>query len=132
MFGIGFTEILLILIVALVIIGPEKLPELAKTIGKAFNEFKRTSNDIKRTIEGVASPSSPEHASVDPSVAVSEESVPSPPSSPLGMDREEEVEPEEKPKKRASRKSAVKPRRVQKKKTAAKGSKKKPKGEGES
>lgn len=51
MFGIGVTEILLILIVALVIVGPEKLPELARTIAKGFNEFKRTSNDIKRTID---------------------------------------------------------------------------------
>lgn len=59
MFGIGVTEILLILIVALVIVGPEKLPELARTIAKGFNEFKRTSNDIKRTIDwdGEATPS---------------------------------------------------------------------------
>jgi Tat protein translocase TatB subunit len=52
MFGIGVTEIILILIVALVIVGPEKLPELVKTVAKGFNEFKRATNDIKRTIEG--------------------------------------------------------------------------------
>lgn len=51
MFGIGITEIVLILIVALVIVGPEKLPELVKTIAKGFNEFKRTTNDLKRSIE---------------------------------------------------------------------------------
>ncbi len=51
MFGIGVTEIILILIVALVIVGPEKLPELARTIAKGFNEFKRTTNDIKRSID---------------------------------------------------------------------------------
>jgi Tat protein translocase TatB subunit len=53
MFGIGVTEILLILIVALIVVGPEKLPEFARTIGKTFNEFKRTSNDLRRTIESV-------------------------------------------------------------------------------
>lgn len=51
MFGIGVTEIILILVVALVIVGPEKLPELAKTIAKGFNEFKRTTNDLKRSFE---------------------------------------------------------------------------------
>ena len=51
MFGIGTTEILIILVVALIVIGPKKLPEVAKTLGKALGEFKRMSSDVKRTID---------------------------------------------------------------------------------
>ncbi|PIE68733.1 MAG: twin-arginine translocase subunit TatB [Deltaproteobacteria bacterium] len=51
MFGIGTTEILIILVVALIVIGPKKLPELASTLGKALGEFRRMSSDVKRTID---------------------------------------------------------------------------------
>ena len=51
MFGIGSTELLIILVVALIVIGPSKLPEIAKTLGKAMAEFRRVSSDVKRTIE---------------------------------------------------------------------------------
>lgn len=44
-------EILVILAVALIVIGPKKLPELAKTLGKAFGEFKRSVNDLKTSVE---------------------------------------------------------------------------------
>lgn len=51
MFGIGSTELLVILVVALIILGPAKLPEIAKSLGKALGEFRRVSSDVKRTIE---------------------------------------------------------------------------------
>ncbi len=51
MFGIGMPEMLLILAVALIIIGPKKLPELAKTLGRALGDFKRATNDLKDSIE---------------------------------------------------------------------------------
>jgi len=51
MFGIGMPEILIILAVALIVIGPKKLPDLAKTLGKAFGEFKRSINDLKESVE---------------------------------------------------------------------------------
>jgi len=51
MFGIGTTEILIILVVALIVIGPKKLPDVARTLGKALGEFKRMSSDVKRTID---------------------------------------------------------------------------------
>ena len=48
MFGrIGTGELMLILAIALVVVGPSKLPELGKTVGKTFNEFKKFSNDMK-------------------------------------------------------------------------------------
>ena len=51
MFGMGMPEIMLILAVALVVIGPKKLPGLAKTIGRAMGEFKNASQDFKRSID---------------------------------------------------------------------------------
>ena len=51
MFGIGMPELLLILAVALIVIGPKKLPDLARSLGKAMGEFKRATNDLKQSIE---------------------------------------------------------------------------------
>ena len=52
MFGsIGGTEILVIMVIALLIFGPRKLPELGKSIGRGLSEFKRASNDLKRSLE---------------------------------------------------------------------------------
>ncbi|MBA3247880.1 MAG: twin-arginine translocase TatA/TatE family subunit [Pyrinomonadaceae bacterium] len=49
--SIGTGELLLILVVALMVFGPRKLPELAKTLGKSVNDFRRASDDFKRTWE---------------------------------------------------------------------------------
>jgi TatA/E family protein of Tat protein translocase len=48
---LGTTELLVIAIVALVLFGPRKLPEIGRTVGKAIGEFKRASDDFKRTWE---------------------------------------------------------------------------------
>jgi len=50
MFGIGITEIIVILVVALLVVGPKKLPELAKTLGRTMAEFRKTADDIKESI----------------------------------------------------------------------------------
>ncbi len=50
MLGIGMQEILLIFVVALIFIGPKRLPELAKTLGKGFSEFKRATDNIQETV----------------------------------------------------------------------------------
>ena len=51
MFGIGMTEMILIAAVALVVLGPKKLPDLARSLGKGFAEFKRATNELKNTID---------------------------------------------------------------------------------
>jgi sec-independent protein translocase protein TatB len=51
MFGIGMPEMLLILAIALIVIGPKKLPDLAKSLGRAFAEFKRATSELKESLE---------------------------------------------------------------------------------
>lgn len=50
MFGIGSTELLVILVVALIVLGPKSLPQMARTLGKALGEFRRVSTDFQRTL----------------------------------------------------------------------------------
>ena len=50
MFGLGFTEILVILVVALLVFGPDRLPELARSLGRGLAEFRRASNDLRRSV----------------------------------------------------------------------------------
>ncbi|RPJ49529.1 MAG: twin-arginine translocase TatA/TatE family subunit [Acidobacteria bacterium] len=49
--NIGFPELVVIFVIALLVFGPRKLPELGKTLGKGLAEFKRASNELKRTWE---------------------------------------------------------------------------------
>ncbi|HUF47205.1 MAG TPA: Sec-independent protein translocase protein TatB [Vicinamibacterales bacterium] len=48
---IGFPELLIILVVALIVFGPRKLPELGRSLGKSLSEFKRASNELRNTLE---------------------------------------------------------------------------------
>ena len=48
---IGFPEMLVILVVALIIFGPRKLPELGRSLGRSINEFKRASNELRSTLD---------------------------------------------------------------------------------
>ena len=50
MFGIGSTELLVILVVALIVLGPKSIPQIAKTLGKAMGEFRRVSTEFQRTM----------------------------------------------------------------------------------
>ncbi|MFN3412442.1 MAG: Sec-independent protein translocase protein TatB [Thermoanaerobaculum sp.] len=49
--SIGFPELVMIFIVALLLFGPKQLPNLGRTLGRALAEFKRASNDLQRTLE---------------------------------------------------------------------------------
>jgi Tat protein translocase TatB subunit len=55
MFGIGIQELIIIAVIALIVVGPKKLPDLAKTLGKGFSEFKKATegitDDLKETLK---------------------------------------------------------------------------------
>jgi TatA/E family protein of Tat protein translocase len=51
MFGIGMPEMILILAIALIVIGPKKLPDLARSLGRAMREFKKATNEFKETMQ---------------------------------------------------------------------------------
>ncbi len=56
MFGIGFPELLLILAIALVVIGPKRLPDVARALGRGLGEFKRATDEMKQTFHDVPTP----------------------------------------------------------------------------
>ena len=51
MFGIGFEHLLVILVVALLVVGPNKLPDVARALGRGYAEFKRTMDELRSTMD---------------------------------------------------------------------------------
>jgi TatA/E family protein of Tat protein translocase len=51
MFGLGMPELLVILAVALIVIGPKRLPDIARALGKGMREFRKATNEIKQNID---------------------------------------------------------------------------------
>jgi len=49
-FGIGMTELLVVLVVALLVLGPKRLPEIARSLGRGMAEFRRASNDLRASL----------------------------------------------------------------------------------
>ena len=81
MFGIGMPELLMILGLALIVLGPKKLPELAKTLGKGLAEFRRATDELKDEFRKVEAdldepPPPAEPLTVDPQPAQAAETPP--------------------------------------------------------
>jgi Tat protein translocase TatB subunit len=53
MFGIGMPELMVIFVIGLVVLGPKRLPELARSLGRSLAEFRRASNDMRREFMSV-------------------------------------------------------------------------------
>jgi len=51
MFGIGMQELLLILAIALIVLGPKKLPEIARALGRGLSEFRRATTELKESMD---------------------------------------------------------------------------------
>ena len=62
MFGIGMPELLLIMAVALLVLGPKRLPELARSLGRGMAEFRRASTDLRNTLTALPDEPEPEPA----------------------------------------------------------------------
>lgn len=92
MFGIGMPELLLILALALIVLGPKKLPELARALGKGIAEFRRATDELKdefRQMEHEIEDSSPQATSRDdPLLDKSAEKTPVTDSTPSVEERE--------------------------------------------
>lgn len=53
MFGLGISEIIVIVVAALIFVGPKQLPEFIKSAGKLFVQIRRAANEVKSTVDGV-------------------------------------------------------------------------------
>ena len=79
MFGLGMWEILIILGLALIFIGPKKLPDIAQSLGKGLREFRRATNDLKDSIDISENRQPPPYPNIHTNDDGQQATLPSPP-----------------------------------------------------
>ena len=83
--SLGVPELLFILVLALLVFGPRKLPEIGRTLGRAMGEFRRATSDLKRTLDVELSTEErgrPPTPVTTPTIAPTDEVAPAPPTAP--------------------------------------------------
>jgi sec-independent protein translocase protein TatB len=99
MFGIGMTELLVIFVIGLLVLGPKRLPELARSLGRTLAEFRRAWRDLRREFLDVKEAVRIDPVGVDPPAEESlyeEKSESTPAEEPLSEEKPEST-PAEKP-----------------------------------
>jgi TatA/E family protein of Tat protein translocase len=90
MFGVGMWEVVLILVVALLVFGPSKLPELARQLGKGLAEFRRASTELRQSVmaevEEPSRPAPPRGPADEMAAAAPPAAPPAPPHGPAGAE----------------------------------------------
>ena len=77
MFGIGATELIVIMVVALLVFGPKRLPELARSLGRGMAEFRRASSDLRQTLQEAEPPADILKPPETPSQSIAPSTAPS-------------------------------------------------------
>jgi TatA/E family protein of Tat protein translocase len=81
MFGIGMTELVVIFVIGLLVLGPKRLPEMARSLGKSLAEFRRASTDLRREFLAVTDEPPPARPNPNPAAAAPAASPAAPPAS---------------------------------------------------
>ena len=88
MFGIGMTELVVIFVIGLLVLGPKRLPEMARSLGKSLAEFRRASTDLRREFLSVSDDAPPARPSAEPAARASTAEEAADAAAPVAADRE--------------------------------------------